>query len=108
MQGRKPRTIMVGAHDRCVLQQMARSRKLPWFQVQRARTLLAMADGESEQIVALRLQCDPSTVRRICRRYEQAGLESVLAESPRTGRPAGISPCGARADRAAGVFGAGR
>lgn len=108
MQGRKSNQVIVDGRDRCILEQIARSRKLPWFQVQRARTLLAMADGQSEQSVASRMQCDPSTVRRICRRYEKEGLEGVLMEAPRTGHPAAISPCGARTDRSACVFGARR
>src|SRR5438105_1661311 len=76
MRGREPRSIAVGAHDRCLLEQIAHSRTLPWFQVQRARALLAMAVGERVQTEAM--QCDPSTVWRLCRRYEQAGLEGVL------------------------------
>jgi hypothetical protein len=42
------------------------------------------------------------------RRYEQAGLAGVLAELPRTGRPADISPSGTGADRATGLPGADR
>ena len=108
MQGRKPEKIIINAHDRCVLQEIAHSRILPWFQVQRARTLLAMANGQSEQSVALQMQYDPSTVRRICRRYEDAGLEGVLTQAPRSGHPADIPPCGPRTDRAACVSGASR
>lgn len=108
MRGRKPRSIAVGAHDRCLLEQIAHSRTLPWFQVQRARTLLAMADGERVQTVAARMQCDPSTVWRLCRRYEQAGLEGVLVEAPRTGHPTDISPSGTCADCATGLSGAHR
>jgi hypothetical protein len=108
MRGRKPHGISLAAHDRCLLKQIARSRTLAWFQVQRARIVLAMADGERVQSVATRMQCDPSTVWRTCRRYEQGGLEGVLAEAPRTGHPAEISPPGARADRATGLPGADR
>jgi len=108
MQGRKPHDIIIDTHDRCVLEQVAHSRTLSWFQVQRARTLLAMADSQSEQSVALQMQYDPSTVRRICRRYEDAGLQGVLTQAPRTGHPAAISPCGPRTDRTTCVFGANR
>jgi hypothetical protein len=104
----EPRHIVVAAHDRHLLQRIARSRTLSWFQVQRARTLLAVADGERVQTVATWMQCDPSTIRRICRRYEESGLESVLAEAPRTGRPADISPSGTRPDGATGLSGAHR
>jgi hypothetical protein len=108
MKGRKPHQVIVNAHDRGVLEEIAHSRTLSWFQVQRARTLLGMADGQSVQSIALRMQCDPSTVWRICCRYENEGLEGVLVEAPRTGHPAAISPCGPRTDRAACVFGANR
>jgi hypothetical protein len=108
MRGRKPRGISLAAHDRSVLQRMAGSRTLPWFQVQRARIVLAMADGERVQAVAARMACDPSTIWRTCRRYEQAGLEGVLAEAPRTGHPVRISPPAASSNCAAGLPGTGR
>lgn len=105
MRGRKPRGITVKTHDRPLLQQIAHSRTLPWFQVQRARLLLAMDAGERVQTVVAQMQCDPSTVWRICRRYEEAGLEGVLADAPRAGHPADISPSGARTDCATGLPG---
>ncbi len=52
MRGRKPRKFTLAAHDVPILQQIARSRTLPWFQVQRARAVLAMADGERVRTVA--------------------------------------------------------
>jgi hypothetical protein len=93
MRGRKPRRFLLAAHDKPILEQIARSRTLPWFQVQRARVVLAIAEGARVQTVAFQLQCDPSTVWRLCRRYEEAGLEGVLAEVPRAGHPIEISPC---------------
>lgn len=104
MQGRKPRRIKIDAYDRSILLRVARSRKLPWIQVQRARILLAIASGERVKTVAALAQCDPSTVRRICRRFELAGLAATLEEAPRIGRAVDISPCGARADRTTGLF----
>jgi hypothetical protein len=49
MRGRKPRRVSIANGDISTLQQVARSRMLPWFQVQRARVILAMADGERVQ-----------------------------------------------------------
>ena len=46
MRGRKPRPLEIAHHDVPVLQQIARSRSLPWFQIQRAQILLAVAAGE--------------------------------------------------------------
>src|ERR671915_1856398 len=92
MRGRKPRRFLLAAHDKPILEQIARSRTLPWFQVQRARAVLAIADGERVQTVVFQMQCDPSTVWRLCRRYEEAGLEGVFGGVPRAGAPIEISP----------------
>ena len=108
MRGRKPRRLSLSPDDQSVLEQIARSRTLPWFQVQRARALLAMAAGERVQTLAWQLQCSPSTLWRLCRRYEQMGLENVLVEAPRIGRPSEISPPAAGTDRTTGVSGADR
>ncbi len=105
MRGRKPRGISVTAHDIPILQQIARSRTIPWFQVQRARVILAMAGGERVQTVAIKMQCDPSTVWRICRRYEQDGLSDLLSDAPRSGHPDEISPSATRSDSATGLSG---
>src|ERR671914_1230369 len=85
MRGRKPRRFLLAAHDKPILEQIARSRTLPWFQVQRARAVLAIADGERVQTVAFQMQCDPSTVWRLCRRYEEAGVGGVFAEEASAG-----------------------
>lgn len=105
MQGRKPRHLSLTPNDKPVLEQIARSRTLPWFQVQRARALLAMAAGERIQTLAWQLQCSPSTLWRLGRRYEQVGLEKLLVEAPRVGRPSEISPPATGATGSAGVSG---
>jgi hypothetical protein len=33
MRGRKPCPLSIGSHDRCILQEVARSETLPWYQV---------------------------------------------------------------------------
>jgi Winged helix-turn helix len=108
MRGRKPRRFLLATHDKPILEQIARSRTLPWFQVQRARVVLAIAEGARVQTVAFQMQCDPSTVWRLCRRYEEAGLEGALAEVPRTGHPIEISPPATCPDCAIGVSGTDR
>jgi hypothetical protein len=105
MRGRRPHRILLAAHEVPILQQIARSRTLPWFQVQRARVVLAMADDDRVQTVAFQMQCDPSTVWRICRRYEQAGLGGLLADAPRSGHPLEISPPPTCSDRGTGLPG---
>src|SRR5213078_3496321 len=87
MRGRKPRSLVIAAEDRKILQAVARSRHLAWYQVQHARIVLAVAAGEPIQAVASRLECDRATVWRVCRRYAQGGLSRLLSDDPRLGRP---------------------
>ena len=42
--------------------------------MQHARIVLAVAAGERVGDLAARLECDRTTVWRVCRRYEQGGL----------------------------------
>jgi hypothetical protein len=46
MRGRKPECLSLQAEDIPLLQQIARSQVLPWYQVRRARIVLAMAEGQ--------------------------------------------------------------
>jgi hypothetical protein len=94
MRGRKPRPIEIAPGDLPILQQIARSQSRPWYQVRRARILLGIADGAQTQILAFLTQCDESTVRRTCRRYERLGLSGLLESAKRSGRPIVISPPG--------------
>jgi len=53
--------------------------------------ILAIAAGERVQVVASQLHCDPSTIWRVCRRYEQADMAGVVERAQRTGHPLWIS-----------------
>src|SRR4051812_42903472 len=108
MRGRRPRPSTILVTDTPILQAVARSRRLSWFQVQHARIVLAIAAGEPVESVASRLECDRTTVWRVCRRYEQGGLEKLLLDDPREGRPQEISPPAARPNRRTRLPGAGR
>jgi hypothetical protein len=57
---------------------------LPEYQVQRARIVLAVAEGDRIQHVAELMSCDEATVWRTCRRYEHAGLSGLLADGRRS------------------------
>ena len=92
MRGRKPRPLEIVPHDVPILQEIARSRSLPWYQIQRARIVLGVAAGEPIQLLAIQTQCDPSTIWRICRRYESSGLPGLLGPPQRTGRRPGFPP----------------
>jgi hypothetical protein len=108
MRGRKPRPMVLSAEDASVLHRIARCRQVPWYRIQRARILLGMAAGQRVHELAEGVQCDPATIWRVCRRYEAAGLEGVLSEAPRLGRPQAISPPPAGSSRGLGVPGAHR
>src|SRR6266851_3706665 len=108
MRGRKPRALTVAGADTPVLEAVAHSRRLAWFQVQHARIVLAVAAGESIQAVASRMECDRATVWRVCRRYEQGGLHDLLLDDPRVGRPPEISPPPARPNGRTGLPGTDR
>src|SRR3954470_13322211 len=106
MRGRSPRPLNLAAPDRPILHAIARSRRLAFFQVQHARIVLAVAAGESIQAIACRLECNRATVWRVCRRYERGGLERLLLDEPRLGRPQEISPPATGSDRRTGLPGA--
>src|SRR5437773_2447375 len=108
MRGRKPHPLTLAPTDVALLQHIARSRSSPWFQVQHARIVLAVAAGERIQTIAGQMQCDAATVWRVCRRYEQDGLAPLLVERPRTGHPQTISPPATRPVGGAGVPGTNR
>jgi hypothetical protein len=105
MRGRKPRAIEIHSDDLQVLQQIAHSQIWPWYQVRRARILLGIADGVRTQTLAFQTQCDESTVRRTCRRYERLGLSGLLQSRSRSGRPIAISPPATRSNRRVGLPG---
>ncbi|MGE5754913.1 MAG: helix-turn-helix domain-containing protein [Planctomycetaceae bacterium] len=108
MRGRLPRPLSIASDDRVALQQVARSESLPWYQVRRARIVLANARGVRTSTIAFQMQCDESTVWRTCRRYEQSGLAGLLAPPRRSGHPDRISPPPAGPDRRTRLLGTGR
>lgn len=94
MRGRRPDLLSLVPHDRQNLQQMAHSDSLPWYQVRRARIVLAMAAGERKCVIAARMGCGSATVWRTCERYRQHGLEGLLVDDrhDRSGRLEQITP----------------
>jgi hypothetical protein len=86
MRGRKPLPVAVAPADDRVLRWIASGEGVPWFQVQRARIVLAIAGGKRTAAVAVTAGCDEATVWRTCRRYEQAGLSGLLQDRRRSDR----------------------
>ena len=106
MRGRKPRLLSIDPADLPPLRLVARSESLPWFQVRRARIVLANAQGERSSTIAFQMQCDEATVWRTCRRYENDGLTGLMATPRRSGSPGRLSPPPAGPDRPTGLPGA--
>jgi transposase len=94
MRGRRPEKLTLTRRDQDVLPAVAHHGSLPWWQVQRARIVLAIAAGERPCVVAAQLDCDEATVWRACQRYRRGGLACLLADGrhDNLGRPQQISP----------------
>ena len=94
MRGRRPDKLTIARRDQDALHYVAHSGSLPWFEVQRAKIVLAIAAGERQCSVAARLECDEATVWRACQRYRQGGLAGLYADGRQDnlGHPQQISP----------------
>jgi putative transposase len=96
--------------QRAILEEMVRCRTRPQYEVMRATIILQAAAGARNQRIADNLQSDVQTVRLWRRRWAhasaqlteieaagdekvlRAGLGMVLADAPRSGRPATFTP----------------
>jgi len=94
MRGRRPEKLTIARRDQDALHSVAHSGSLPWFQVQRAKIVVAISVGERQSSVAARLACDEATVCRACQRYRQGGLARLFADGRHgnAGHPQQISP----------------
>lgn len=94
MRGRRPAKLTIVRRDQDALHATAQSGSLPWFQVQRAKIVLAIAAGERQCSVAARLECDEATVWRACERYRHDGLAGLFADGRQgnAGHPQLVSP----------------
>ena len=91
MRGRKPRGVELKSEDIPSLEAFVRSGKTEQRIGRRARILLGAHRGERVKLLSERLEQDPSTIWRVCRRYEEHGIEAVH-DAPRSGRPPEVSP----------------
>lgn len=72
--------------EREVLEGFARAGSTPQKIVLRIRIVLGSADGLANHALAAKLRTSRPTVLRWRRRFEQAGLEGLLEDAPRSGR----------------------
>jgi len=80
-----PYPLELSAVERSELEAMARSRKLAAGLVQRARVILAIADGEPYPVLGARLELSTTTLTRWRKRFEHQRLAG-LHDAPRSGR----------------------
>jgi transposase len=91
MRGRKPRGVELKSDDIPQMEALLRSGKTEQRTARRTRILLGMHRGARVKQLSEKLELDPSTIWRVCRRYEERGTEAVY-DAPRSGRPPEISP----------------
>jgi transposase len=84
--GRPPVAITLTPHEREELESFARSRSLPASLVQRARIVLAAADGHANKTIVEMVGVGRQTVSMWRRRYAEQRLPGLYDE-PRSGAP---------------------
>ncbi len=83
---RRATPIVLNESDRTTLTAWARGRSTEQRYVERARIVLAAAEGQSSTRIAARLRVRRATVGKWRRRYAQKGLQG-LRDTPRSGAP---------------------
>lgn len=78
--------VVIGAEDRRELERLVRSRTAQRRQVERARIVLAAAEGRSAAGIAGAVGCSERTAWKWRRRFETDGLAGLM-DAPRPGRP---------------------
>jgi transposase len=78
--------------DREMLEQWTRARTTPRRLLERARIVLASADGHSGEAICAMLDVSRPTVSRWLDRYDAEGAAGLEADRPRSGRPKEITP----------------
>ncbi len=81
------RCIALRRGDRRRLEQLTRTRTTAQRVVERARIVLASADGASGNAICAQLQVSRPTVTLWLDRYEAEGVDGLVTDHPRPGRP---------------------
>ena len=90
-----PYRIDLSDQERDVLEVLARSYTLPYWQVVRAQLVLLAAQGLRNDQIAARLSCRREVVSQWRKRFFERRLAG-LEDRPRRGRPPSFSPSRAR------------
>lgn len=78
--------------DRAKLERVVRSRTTPQRVVERAKIVLASAEGASGYAICERVGVSRPTVTRWLDRYAEEGISALLQDRPRAGRPRQVTP----------------
>ena len=95
MSRRSPFVIVLSDDDRQRLEALVRKRTAQRRMVERARIVLAAADGEENTTIAARFGLAVNTVLKWRKRCFDEGIDG-LADRQRSGRPRSFSPSGDR------------
>jgi len=91
MPGRSPYRIELSDEERRVLELLARSYTLPYWQVTRAQMVLLAAQGLRNDEIAAPLNCRREVVSQWRKRFFEDRLAG-LEDRPRRGRPPAFPP----------------
>jgi len=91
MPRRSPYRIELSDEERGVLESLARSYTLPYWQVTRAQMVLLAANGLRNDEIAERLNCRREVVSQWRKRFFEQRLAG-LEDRPRRGRPPAFPP----------------
>ena len=86
-----PYPLTVSADERTELEAMSRSRTIAAGLAQRARVILAIADGEPYPVLSARLEMSTTTLTRWRKRFETRRVAG-LHDAPRSGRGDRLAP----------------
>jgi hypothetical protein len=93
MPRRSPYRIELSDEERSVLEHVARSYTLPYWQVLRAQMVLMAAEGMRNDQIAAQLRCGRDVVSQWRKRFFEQRMTG-LEDLPRRGRPPAFSPSG--------------
>ncbi len=95
MPRRSPYRIDLSDEEGAVLESLARSYTLPYWQVTRAQMVLLAAQGLRNDQIAAHLNCRREVVSQWRKRFFEQRLAG-LQDRPRRGRPPTFPPSGTR------------
>lgn len=84
MRGRRPKPFAISSDVERTLRGIARDVARPYFEVVRARILLARASGQRVKNIADKFQVDESVVWRIVNSFTVNGFRSLRPKTPRS------------------------